>query len=237
MKSTIKMLGIAFAASTALATAAQAQREGSYGGGGPPTTTPQPRGGEQQKQEKAPKGGATVMIGDQKIKISAAFAKAYQELVAAVDGNDTANIPAKVAAAHAAAQTGEERFLASQAQLKAAIAAGNYAEVATAIEGLISSGRCRRNSTARLHQFSARPDTTSSSTPKRLRLTRKLSSSIPKIRRSSPCWRKLAQRRQSCRCGRRAPAVNRPAERERRQSARRPVQARDFSSRTRRSCR
>ena len=124
VKSTIKMLGIAFAASTALATAAEAQREGSYGGGGPPTTTPQPRGGEQQKQEKAPKGSATVMIGNQKIKISAAFAKAYQELVAAVDGNDTANIPAKFAAAHAAAQTGDEHFLASQAQLKAGIAAG-----------------------------------------------------------------------------------------------------------------
>lgn len=139
MKSTYLMLGIAFAASTALATAAEAQREGSYGGG-PPTTTPQPRGGEQQKQEKAPKGSATVTIGNQKIKISAAFAKAYQELVKAVDGNDTVNVAAKVAAAHAAAQTKEEHYLASQAQLKAAVATKNDAEISTALEALIGSG-------------------------------------------------------------------------------------------------
>ena len=112
MKSTYLMLGIAFAASTALATAAQAQREG-YGlelRRRPRT----PRGEQPQKQEKAPKGSATVTIGNQKIKISAAFAKAYQELVKAVDSNDTASMPAKVAAAHAAAQTKEEHYLASR---------------------------------------------------------------------------------------------------------------------------
>ncbi|NUS99913.1 MAG: tetratricopeptide repeat protein [Sphingomonas sp.] len=138
MKSTIKMLGIAFAASTALATAtaAEAQREG-YGSTAPQQT---PRGEQQQKQEKAPKGSATVTIGNQKIKISAAFAKAYQELVTAVDGNDVANIPAKVAAANAAAQTKEERYLASQAQLKAAVATKNDAQIGTALESLIASG-------------------------------------------------------------------------------------------------
>lgn len=139
MKSTMKMLGIALAASTILAAGtAQAQREdGSYG---PRTTGMQPRGEQGQKEEKAPKGTATVTLGDKKIKISAAFAKSYQELVAAVDANDTANFPARVAAAHAAAQTKEEHYLASQAQLKAAVATSNYAEMATSIEGLINSG-------------------------------------------------------------------------------------------------
>ena len=136
MKSTYLMLGIAFAASTALATAAQAQREG-YGSTAPPQT---PRGEQPQKQEKAPKGSATVTIGNQKIKISAAFAKAYQELVKAVDSNDTASMPAKVAAAHAAAQSKEEHYLASQAQLKAAVATKNDAEIGTALEALIGSG-------------------------------------------------------------------------------------------------
>lgn len=136
MKSTIKTFGIVLAASTILSTGAVAQREG-YGGG-PPTTTPQARS-EKPKEEKAPRG-ATVTLGDKKIKISGPFAKAYQELVAAVDANDNAAIPAKVAAAHAAAQTKEEHFLASQAQLKAAVASSNYAEMATAIEGLIGSG-------------------------------------------------------------------------------------------------
>ena len=132
----MKMLGIALAASTVLATGAQAQREG-YGSSAPPQT---PRAGEQQKQEKAPKGSATVTLGDKKIKISAAFAKAYQELVTAVDAKDTATLPAKVAAAHAAAQTKEEHYLASQAQLKAAVATKNDAEIGTALEALISSG-------------------------------------------------------------------------------------------------
>ncbi len=139
VKSTIKTLGIALAASTILATGAQAQRE-NYGGGGPRTTTPQGRG-EEQKDEKATKGTATVTIGNQKIKISAAFAKAYQELVTAVDGNDVANIPAKVAAAQAAAQTPDEHYLASQAQLKGAVATKNDAEIATALEALLASGK------------------------------------------------------------------------------------------------
>jgi Flp pilus assembly protein TadD len=137
VKSTIKTLGLAFAASTILATGAEAQRE-NYGGG-PPTTAPQARG-EQAKEEKAPSGTATVTLGNQKIKISAAFAKAYQDLVTAVDGNDTANIPTMVAAAHAAAQTKEEHYLASQAQLKAAVAMKNDAELATALEALLASG-------------------------------------------------------------------------------------------------
>ena len=137
MKPTIKMLGIALAASTVLSTGALAQREGSYGSTAP-QTQPQARGGEQQK-EKAGRG-ATVTIGDRKIKTSPAFTKAYQDLIAAIDANDTANISAKVAAAHAAAQTGDEHFLASQAQLKVAVAQKNDAEIATAIEALIASG-------------------------------------------------------------------------------------------------
>jgi tetratricopeptide (TPR) repeat protein len=138
VKPTTQMLGIALAASTALGTAAQAQREG-YGST-PPPAAPQARGAEQPKEKAAKGGGATVTIGDRKIKVSPAFTKAYQELLAAIEANDTANLPAKVAAAHSAAQTGDEHFLASQAELKVAVAQKNDAAIATAIEGLISSG-------------------------------------------------------------------------------------------------
>ena len=137
VKATTKMLGIALAASTALGTAAQAQRD--YGNTAP-QTPPQARGAEQPKEKPSKGGAATVTIGDRKIKVSAGFTKAYQELLAAIEANDTANIPAKVAAAHAAAQSGDEHFLASQAQLKVAVAQKNDAEIATSIEGLISSG-------------------------------------------------------------------------------------------------
>ena len=139
MKSTIKTLGIALAASTILAAGtAQAQREdGSYG---PKTTGMQPRGEQGQKEEKAPKGTATVTLGDKKIKISAAFAKVYDELIKAVEAKDAATVPAKVAAANAAAQTKEERYLVGQAQLKAGVAANDNAEIATALEALLATG-------------------------------------------------------------------------------------------------
>ena len=137
MKPTTKMLGIALAASTALATAAQAQREG-YGSTAP-QTQPQARGAEQQK-EKPGEGWCDGHDRRPQIKVSPAFTKAYQELLAAIEANDTANIPAKVAAAHSASQSGDEHFLASQAQLKVAVAQKNDAGIATAIEGLISSG-------------------------------------------------------------------------------------------------
>ena len=77
MKSTIKILGIALAASTALATAAHAQREG-YGSA-QPRQQQQPQARGEQKEEKPQRGGATVTIGDKKINISAQFATAYKE--------------------------------------------------------------------------------------------------------------------------------------------------------------
>ncbi|GAA4740344.1 hypothetical protein GCM10023264_01630 [Sphingomonas daechungensis] len=140
MKSTTLALGAVLAASTALSTSAYAQREG-YGSSAP-QQMPRTAGDKENEQKQPAKGGtATVQIGDKKVKISAAFAKAYQELVTAVDSNDTANIPAKVAAAQAAAQSPDERYLTSQAQLKAGVASKNYAEIATALDALIASGR------------------------------------------------------------------------------------------------
>lgn len=136
MKSNLK-LGIALVASTALASAADAQRD--YG------TTSQPRpqqttNQDQQQTAKPGKGGATVTIGDRKIKISAEFAKAYQDLLAAVTAND-ATIAAKSSAAHAAAKTPEEHFLAAQLDLKAAVAAKSDAGIATALETMLSTNQ------------------------------------------------------------------------------------------------
>lgn len=139
MKSTIKMLGITLAASTILATAAHAQREGGYGGATAPMTTPQPRG-QEKKQDKPQRGGATVTIGDRKINISAAFATAYRELVAAYEAKDAAAISAKSAAAHAAAKTPEEHFLAAQIDLKAAAEAKNEPAMGAALEAMIGTG-------------------------------------------------------------------------------------------------
>ena len=139
MKSTSLMLGITFAASTALATTVHAQREGSYGAQPRQQPTPQPRGSE-QKQDKPQKGGAIVTLGDKKINISPQFTPAYKEQMAAFEAKDAAGYPAKSQAAHAAAKTPEEHFLASQVDLKAAAEAKNEAGMGAALEAMIATG-------------------------------------------------------------------------------------------------
>jgi Flp pilus assembly protein TadD len=132
------MLGIALVASTALSTAAVAQREGGYRAPATPPQTPQPRG--EQEQPKASKGGATVMIGSKKVSLSAEFAKTYNELIKALEANASADVSAQVAAAHAAAKSPEEHYLAYQLQLKAAMGAKNEAEMGKAVAGMLSTG-------------------------------------------------------------------------------------------------
>jgi Flp pilus assembly protein TadD len=132
------MLGIALVASTALSTAAVAQREGGYRAPAAPPQTPQPRG--EQEQSKASKGGATVMIGSKKVSLSAEFAKTYNELAKALEANASADVSAQVAAAHAAAKSPEEYYLAYQLQLKAAMGAKNEAEMGKAVAGMLSTG-------------------------------------------------------------------------------------------------
>ncbi|HWT30178.1 MAG TPA: tetratricopeptide repeat protein, partial [Propylenella sp.] len=145
MKSNLKMLGAALVASTVLTTAAEAQRD--YGGTSQPRPqVPQTAQGEQKPQKPA-KGGAVVTLGDRKINISAEFAKAYQELLAAVNAND-ATIAAKSAAAHAAAKSREEHFLAAQLDLKAAVAAKNDANIASALETMVSTDQLTQSQLA-----------------------------------------------------------------------------------------
>jgi hypothetical protein len=66
--------------------------------------------------------------------------KALIELQDAVNKKDTANIPAKVAAAQAVAQTKEDRYLIGQMQLKAALAAHDDAAMSAAIDAVAASG-------------------------------------------------------------------------------------------------
>lgn len=75
-----------------------------------------------------------------KINVSKAARKSIGELQAAVTANDVANIPAKLAAAQAAAKTTDEKLLVAQLQLKAAVAANDEAAQGAALEALIASG-------------------------------------------------------------------------------------------------
>ena len=138
MTRTTTMFGIALVASTALSTAAIAQREGG-GYSAPPSQTPQARG-EQQEKQKPAKGGASVMLGGKKVPLSPEFAQVYNDLVKALEANAAADVSAQVAAAHAAAKTPEEHYLAYQLQLKAGMGTKNEAEIGKSVEGMLSTG-------------------------------------------------------------------------------------------------
>ena len=75
-----------------------------------------------------------------KIKPSKGALKALQELQAAVQKNDVANIPAKIAAAQAAATTKDDKYLVGQLQLQAAVASKDNAAISAAIDAIAASG-------------------------------------------------------------------------------------------------
>ena len=75
-----------------------------------------------------------------KITPSKGALKAIVELQDAVNKNDYASVPAKVAAANAVAKTKEDHYLIGQFQLKAAVAAKDNVGMASAIDTLAASG-------------------------------------------------------------------------------------------------
>jgi len=103
----------------------------SYGPSSTPQQAPEPRNNAPAAQAQAQ---------GPKINISGKAAKAIQELQVAVKANDAANIPAKIAAAQAVAQTKDDRYAIAQLQLTAALAAKNNAAAAQAIDGIAASG-------------------------------------------------------------------------------------------------
>ena len=102
-----------------------------YGSSAPPQPTTRPPAA----QQAAPAAAATPSV-----KPSSKALKAIVDLQTAVNKNDTANIPAKVAAAQAVASTKEDRYLIAQFQLKVAANANDAAAASTAIDGIAASG-------------------------------------------------------------------------------------------------
>src|SRR5205814_6804792 len=74
-----------------------------------------------------------------KIQPSKRAIKAIIDLQTAVNAKDVANIPAKLAAAQAVAQTKEDHYLVARLQLQAAAAAKNNAAIASAIDAVAAS--------------------------------------------------------------------------------------------------
>lgn len=93
----------------------------------------------QQQSNATP--AAEQPVAEAKLKLSKGASKAIIELQTAVNANDAANIPAKLAAAQAVAKTAEDRFAIARLQYTAATAAKDEAARAAALEALIASGK------------------------------------------------------------------------------------------------
>jgi tetratricopeptide (TPR) repeat protein len=89
----------------------------------------------QTKEQQADK-----LSTGRKVELSKEARKAVLELQTAVVANDTASIPAKLAAAQKVAKTGDDKYLVAVLQTKAATAAGDLAGMRAGIDALRASG-------------------------------------------------------------------------------------------------
>jgi len=114
-----------------------------YGQGAPSQPAPRPEQSQQPdvQQQKGPT-----------VKPSSHALKALIDLQNAVKAKDTANIPAKVAAAQAAATTKEDHYLIAQLQLTAAVAAGDNVAAQAAVDAMAATGVVGQGDIARLYK-------------------------------------------------------------------------------------
>jgi tetratricopeptide (TPR) repeat protein len=135
MKLMITTAAIAFAAMSAPA-AAQMNYT--------PQPSPPPTASPQMNQ-------ATTATPQKQIKLSSKAQKAIVDLQTAVNKNDVANIPAKLAAAQAVASTPDDRYAIAELQLKAAVTSKNNAAMATAVDAVANSGFIDATTTSKLY--------------------------------------------------------------------------------------
>ncbi|HEX5258098.1 MAG TPA: tetratricopeptide repeat protein [Sphingomicrobium sp.] len=90
--------------------------------------------------------------GQKQIHPSSKAQKAIVDLQTAVNKNDVANIPAKLAAAQAVASTPDDRYAIGELQLKAAMAANNTAAMTAAVDAIASSGFVDTVTSAKLYR-------------------------------------------------------------------------------------
>src|SRR5689334_13522208 len=95
---------------------------------------------QQQQQTAAQSGQSAEQAKGPQIKLSGKAQKAIIDLQTAVKANDVANIPAKVQAAQAVAQSKDDHYAIAQLQLQAAVAAKNDAAEAQAVDAIAASG-------------------------------------------------------------------------------------------------
>lgn len=87
-----------------------------------------------QKDQKAP------AAAERKYDISAGARKPIGDLQTAINAKDTANIPAKLAAAQAAAKTTDDKYVVAKLHLQTVIGSNNDAAIISALEEIAASG-------------------------------------------------------------------------------------------------
>jgi tetratricopeptide (TPR) repeat protein len=110
--------------------------------GGAKTNKEKPKDALPQESATTPTtttSGATSTTG-RKLSVSPAAQKALVALQTAVNANDTATIPAKLAAAQAVAKSPDEKFFVASNQTKAALAANDLAAIRAGVDALQASG-------------------------------------------------------------------------------------------------
>lgn len=124
----------------------------SFGATSADTQTRRAQERETTNEEQQPQAAATITVGDRKITITPGALRQIQELQAAVEANDTANIPAKLSAAKASATTPDERYIVAKLQLQAALASKNQEALRVAMEEVLSTGLASRQEALVLNQ-------------------------------------------------------------------------------------
>ncbi|WP_118857117.1 tetratricopeptide repeat protein [Sphingomonas mesophila] len=105
-----------------------------------------PKDARPDMEEKSTKSTTTTKTSSatdstgRKRDISKGAQAAIVALQTAVNANDAANIPARLAAAQAVAKTADDRYFIASLQVKAALAAGDLAALKTGVEALEASG-------------------------------------------------------------------------------------------------
>ena len=155
MKTSTQALAIALAG-LAISVPAAAQ----YGAPQPPTTTPETPTGSRDRSDPGIRSGsgsaasrsqegkepeqqqttADTLTSGRKLDLSKEARKAIIELQTAVNANDTASIPAKLAAAQAVARTNDDKYVIAINQIKAASTANDMAALRAGVDALRASG-------------------------------------------------------------------------------------------------
>lgn len=120
------------------ATGASAQRL-PVGGSRTNKEAPKDAKPQSEAEKKAAAQAATTTTG-RKVTMSREAQKAIVEYQNAVNANDTARMPALLAAAQAAAKTADDRYIIASNQTRAALAANDLPAIKAGIEALEASG-------------------------------------------------------------------------------------------------